>query len=342
LFAIAQASSCPGECHDLQAATARAQEHADLEEEDIATDYAGFCMQSCSPSSAKQTLCTPSMQMPLDLLSHGAHQMPETGARVAKAEGEKASAMAQEAMAAAAELSAAKAQAAANVGLAQRASMATEVKAELTTIARHAGAYAESAAEAVKKAQLELKEIGEAPKKAAEQAAQEAVRQIQQEEDMNKKVLTFDQHASGELPPAVAASRAAVPYAAAVREAEQVQAAYDSKSAQLKSEAYFLRASSRNVDSDKLDAYEGSKLGGIRAQSHDLLIKSMKKESEAAEASDQARRVVQVVPKYAAAASDAVGRATILESWMPPSLALEPFPAFSPAAAPAAPAASPA
>ena len=53
-----QASSCPGECNDLQAATAMALHHAELSDvSESATDYARFCLQSCSPPTAKQSLC---------------------------------------------------------------------------------------------------------------------------------------------------------------------------------------------------------------------------------------------------------------------------------------------
>ena len=56
-----QASSCPGECNDLQAATAMALQHAELDGSDSATDYSRFCLQSCSPPTAKQSLCLASL-----------------------------------------------------------------------------------------------------------------------------------------------------------------------------------------------------------------------------------------------------------------------------------------
>ncbi|CAE7745314.1 atl2, partial [Symbiodinium necroappetens] len=102
------------------------------------------------------------------------------------------------------------------------------------------------------------------------------------------------------------------------------QGLYEAKSAQLSSEADLLRASSDSTH-HQIHAYEEA--GNVQAakqiqtQAHDLLVRSLEKETEAAEAMDEARRIGLMVPKYAAAAADAAARASILgsEKWMPPS-----------------------
>lgn len=345
LFAIAQASSCPAECNDLQEATAKALHNAALGDEESAVDYSRFCLQSCSPPGAKQSLCTPSLPLPLldtSLLAKPESTAPETGTLVAEAEGKKASAMAAEAKVAAAEAAAAaaEAKAAANLEMAQsRGSLASEITEELKASAARAAMYANSASESVKKAEKELQEMKDLPKKAAEEAAQEAIRQLQQEDDTNKKVLeTFQAHATPTLqPPSAAAAIAASPFRAAIREAEQVQNVYEQRASQLKSEADLLRASSASVG-DRLDAYANNKDFSrvIRAQSHDLLVESLRKETEAAKAMDDAHRAGRPIPKLEAAAATAAARASILESskWMPPSLGPIPVMAMAPAPSP--------
>lgn len=320
LFAIAQASSCPAECNDLQEATAKALHNAALGDEESAVDYSRFCLQSCSPPGAKQSLCTPSLPLPLldtSLLAKPESTAPETGTLVAEAEGKKASAMAAEAKVAAAEAAAAaaEAKAAANLEMAQsRGSLASEITEELKASAARAAMYANSASESVKKAEKELQEMKDLPKKAAEEAAQEAIRQLQQEDDTNKKVLeTFQAHATPTLqPPSAAAAIAASPFRAAIREAEQVQNVYEQRASQLKSEADLLRASSASVG-DRLDAYANNKDFSrvIRAQSHDLLVESLRKETEAAKAMDDAHRAGRPIPKLEAAAATAAARASI-------------------------------
>eukprot|EP00435_Cladocopium_sp_Y103_P069690 s1096_g33.t1 len=368
LFTIA-ASSCPGECNDLQAATAMALHHAELSDvSESATDYSRFCLQSCSPPTAKQSLCTPSVPLPLEssLLIEGAlpaapapapaamaplaaaaaaPASAETGTQVAQAEGQKAFAMALEAKVAQAEAmaAAAEAKATANLELAQsRGSLAEEITTELKESAARTGVYALSAAAAVKKAEQELKEIQEAPQMAAQEATKVAIRQLQQQEDMNQKVLeTFQAHATATQPPsAAAANQAAEPYNAAIREVQRKQTLYESQASQLRDQAEQLQAGAQSMD-HQLEVYASNPdlAKVIKAQSHDLLVKSLEKETAAEEAMDEARRVGQAVPKYTSQAAAAVARATIMGStkWMPPSLAapagLAPAPAMAPAPA---------
>lgn len=360
LFTIA-ASSCPGECNDLQAATAMALHHAELSDvSESATDYARFCLQSCSPPTAKQSLCTPSVPLPLEssLLIEGAPAAPapapamaplaaapasaETGTQVAQAEGQKAFAMTLEAKVAQAEAmaAAAEAKATANLELAQsRGTLAEEITPELKESAARTGVYAQSAAEAVKKAEQELKEIQEAPRMAGQEATKVAIRQLQQQEDMNQKVLeTFQAHATATQPPsAAAANQAAEPYNAAIREAQRKQTLYESQASQLRDQAEQLQAGAQSME-HQVDVYASNPdlAKVIKAQSHDLLVKSLEKETAAEEAMDEARRG-QALPTTQAQA--AVARASIMGStkWMPPSLAvpagLAPAPAMAPAPA---------
>ena len=352
LFTIAQASSCPGECNDLDAATAVALHNADLNSDtsESAVDYSRFCLQSCSPPAAKQSLCTPSVSMPLDssLLIEGAKPTappPEVQVVqvVVAAEGKKAAAMALEAKVASAEAmaAAAEAKAAANLELAQsRGSLAAEIISELKESAQRTGSYAASAAEAVKKAERELKEIQDAPKIAAQEATKEAIRQLQQEEEMNEKVVeTFQAHATQTSQPSAAgASKAAEPYNDAIAAVHREQTLYETQASQLRDEAERLKAGVQSMDHQmELYASNPALSKVIQAQSHDLLVKSLEKETAAEEAMDKARRVGQVVPKYAAQAATAVLRASIMGStkWMPPAMMSASAPAMAMAPAPA-------
>jgi len=260
---------------------------------------------------------------------------------VVAAEGKKAAAMALEAKVASAEAmaAAAEAKAAANLELAQsRGSLAAEIISELKESAQRTGSYAASAAEAVKKAERELKEIQDAPKIAAQEATKEAIRQLQQEEEMNEKVVeTFQAHATQTSQPSAAgASKAAEPYNDAIAAVHREQTLYETQASQLRDEAERLKAGVQSMDHQmELYASNPALSKVIQAQSHDLLVKSLEKETAAEEAMDKARRVGQVVPKYAAQAATAVLRASIMGStkWMPPSVS-----ASAPAMAAMAPA----
>lgn len=281
---------------------------------------------------------------------------------VAKAEDKKTEAMENEAKVAKVEASLAKANARTAASLAvahSRGDLFEEVKTELQHSAERAGAYALAAQQAAKKAEEEVKEIEEAPAVAAQEAANAAIKQFSQQDELNKKFLSnFKAHATPKIPTTPAAAAvAAGPYHAAIRQVESTQGLYEAKSAQLSSEADLLRASSDSTH-HQIHAYEEA--GNVQAakqiqtQAHDLLVRSLEKETEAAEAMDEARRIGLMVPKYAAAAADAAARASILgsEKWMPPSYQAAPainakrlpFPAVPNAPSPAmawAPMASP-
>mmetsp|Transcript_40154 Transcript_40154/g.93982 ORF Transcript_40154/g.93982 Transcript_40154/m.93982 type:complete len:440 (-) Transcript_40154:34-1353(-) len=373
LFTIAEASSCPAECNDLKAAsaTALARAELDIESAESATDYSRFCLQNCiHDASSKQNLCTPAddstNQSPLipasSLLNEGAAQMEKPDKDVAKAEDKKTEAMENEAKVAKVEASLAKANARTAASLAvahSRGDLFEEVKTELQHSAERAGAYALAAQEAAKKAEEEVKEIEEAPAVAAQEAANAAIKQFSQQDELNKKFLSnFKAHATPKIPTTPAAAAvAAGPYQAAIRQVESTQGLYEAKAAQLSSEADLLRASSDSTH-HQIHAYEEA--GNVQAakqiqtQAHDLLVRSLEKETEAAEAMDESRRIGLMVPKYAAAAADAAARASILgsEKWMPPSYQTAPainakrlpFPAVPNAPSPAmawAPMASP-
>mmetsp|Transcript_14018 Transcript_14018/g.26200 ORF Transcript_14018/g.26200 Transcript_14018/m.26200 type:complete len:422 (-) Transcript_14018:36-1301(-) len=364
LFAIAQASSCPAECNDLKAASAAALARAEMDVDEAATDYSRFCLQNCIHDAAsQQNLCTPAdgaatapaealtSSLESSLLTEGAQQVgtkpkEDTGALVAQAEGRKATALANEARVASFEatLAAAKARTAASLELAHnRGSLAEEVKAELQDTAARAGAYAARAQEAAKTAEEEVKEIENSPKVAAQEAAQAAIKQFGQQNELNEKFLhNFQAHAT----PTVAlagptATGAAAPYRAAIREVQSTQSLWEAKASQLKSDADLLRASSQSVHRH-IHSYEaaGDMAGAqnLKSQAHDLLVKSVEKETEAAEAMDQARRIGLMVPKYEEAAADAAARASILGSqkWMPPAATYVAPAAFAPSPAPAA------
>ncbi|CAE7692045.1 atl2 [Symbiodinium pilosum] len=340
LFTIAQASSCPAECNDLKAASATALQRAelDLDAAESATDYSRFCMQNCVHDSAStESLCTPASDAPARapivspaaLLNEGAEQMEKPDKDVAKAKDKKEEAVKNEEKIASVEASLASAneKAAANLALAHsRGDLFEEVKTELQHSAERAGAYAAAAKKAADLAEEEAQEIAEVPKAAAKEAAEAAIKQFQQQDQLNKKFLSnLKAHATPTLPPTpVAAAVAAAPYRAAIRQVESTQGLYENKAAQLKSEADLLKASSDSAHS-QVHAYQAAGNVGaaqkIQTQAHDLLVRSLEKETEAAEAMDEARRIGLMVPKYAAAAADAAARASILGSqkWMPPS-----------------------
>ena len=320
LFAITQASSCPSECNDLQAATAKALHNADLEEGESAVDYSRFCLQSCSPPGAKQSLCTPSIPLPsLDTSLLIAGAKPEAPQTKASAAGQKAAAIAAQTIKiasaqAAAALAEAKAEANMEIEQSKKA-LASEIKAELNQSAARAAMYAKRASASIKKAEQELQEIKKLPKLAAEQAAKEAIRQLKLQDEMHQQMLeAYQAHYSPtQQPPSAAATIVQSPFKAAIREAEQTQSVYEQKASQLNSEADLLRASAASVEK-QLEAYAGNlKLSKvIQSRSHDLLVKSLQKEAQAAEAMDEAHKAGEVVPKYQRAAATAAYRASML------------------------------
>ena len=154
-------------------------------------DYSRFCLwlgprcgamalrTSCSPGA--ESLCTPSL--PLTSLA----AKPSALA----AEGLKASAVAVEARSAsaAAAATAAAAEASAALRMADgRAQLGSELQRQLADAATSTGAYAEAARKAVEMAEQELKGIEDAPRVASEEATQQAIRQLKQQEQMNLKV----------------------------------------------------------------------------------------------------------------------------------------------------------
>eukprot|EP00930_Biecheleria_cincta_P060286 TRINITY_DN45964_c0_g1_i1.p1 TRINITY_DN45964_c0_g1~~TRINITY_DN45964_c0_g1_i1.p1 ORF type:complete len:316 (+),score=110.72 TRINITY_DN45964_c0_g1_i1:68-1015(+) len=280
----------------------------------------------------------------------GTSPAEDTGALVAQAEGRKAAAMAMEAKAAQAEAeaAAARAKAAADLTLAQnRGDLSSQVQAQLTDSAKRAAMYARTAAQYAKKAEKELAEIQAVPEEAAKEAAKAAVQQLQAQDKMNHAVVKMlDANLNPPpLPPVPeAAGKAAGPYVAAMSRAHEMQSTFEAKASGLRFEAEMLRTGAHNTAQQKAaleaagDKALAKEVGSIQ---DDLLAKAAAKETAAAEVSSEAQHIELTLPKYAAAASQAVARATILgqQKWMPPptgGLAVAASPAASVGPAPAA------
>eukprot|EP00440_Ansanella_granifera_P011275 gb/GFBE01012230.1/.p1 GENE.gb/GFBE01012230.1/~~gb/GFBE01012230.1/.p1 ORF type:complete len:439 (+),score=124.90 gb/GFBE01012230.1/:1-1317(+) len=361
---LIESPGCHAECEDVDLANAATSRSADsvASEEAAFTDYARYCLNNCVPSGAiKQGLSVPcsfSHDASLSgeqavalamakvyapqLMIEGAEQnksepaptLEESGALVADAEGKKATAMVLEAQsaAAAAEAAADQAKSAYDLQVAQsRGSLAKEVKAQLRESAKRAEAFAQSAKDAAKKAMDELREMQDVPIKAAREAAEAAKRQLKSQDTINDQVMQAvddNVHPPPVPPPPVAAAKAAEPYSLAMGRAAEMQSSLENKASQLTSEAHLLRTGAKQVEG-QLKAYadDGRQdlADQVKASSNDLLMKSMAKDTEAAETRYHAEQVQQDIPKYADAAAAAVARATVIanQKWMPPALEAE-------------------
>jgi len=251
-----------------------------------------------------------------------AKKIKETGAMVAQAAGKQAVAAGIEARLTEAEASSAQWLSMSNEDMEAAKSstlMVTAAKAQVQAAEVRAAVYARSAAKAAARAEAEMKEIKDMPRKAAQLAAQEAKRIVQGEinEAASNLAIVKARLAPPGLPVplAEAAVRAAAPYYSVMNKAIAMGNLYEQSAHTLQDSAQSLQEQSRSTASQAV-AYQqagyGDMASKLMAQAKGMLNEAQAKDAQAAKDFSVAEGVRKNVPNYQANAAAASARATAL------------------------------
>jgi len=246
----------------------------------------------------------------------------DTGAMVTQASGKQALAASMEARLTEAEASSAQSLSVANGDLEASKSnslMITAAQAQVKAAEVRADIYAKSAAKAAKRAAAELKDIMEIPQRAAEVAAAEAKKRVQDEvnEQHGNLLWVKSRLAPPPLPVplAEAAVKAAGPYYAVMNKAIAMGNLYEANAHNLQDQAQTAQEQSREVASQAVvyqSAGNGEMAAKLMAQAKDLLSQAQAKDAEARKAFAVAEGVRKQVPNYQVNAAAASARATTI------------------------------
>jgi len=249
-----------------------------------------------------------------------AKKIKETGAMVAQAAGKQAVAAGIEARLTEAEASSAQFLAMSNEDLEAAKSstlMVTAAKVQVQAAEVRAAVYARSAAKAAARAQAELQEIKDLPKKAAALAAKEAKAIVQGEiNEAASNLLWVKSRLAGPglpVPLAEAAVRAAKPYYNIMNKAISMGNLYEAQAHTLQDAAQSLQEQSRTTASQAV-AYQqagyGDMAAKLMAQAKGMLNEAVAKDAQAKKDFAVAEGVRKQVPNYQANAALASARAT--------------------------------
>jgi len=246
----------------------------------------------------------------------------ETGALVAEASGKQALAASMEARLTEAEASSAQSLSLANHDMEagkSQALMVNAAKQQVQAAEVRANIYARSAAKAAARAQAELKEIQDIPRRAAEAAAIEAKRIVQNEvNEAASNVAIVKARLAGPglpVPLAEAAVRAAQPYYAVMNKAIAMGNLYEANAHTLQDAAQTLQEQSRTVASQAVSyqlAGHGDMASKLMSQAKGMLAEAQTKDAQAQKDYAVAEGVRKQVPNYQANAAAASARATSL------------------------------
>lgn len=251
-----------------------------------------------------------------------AEKIKETGAMVAHAAGKSAIAAGLEARLTEAEASSGQWLAMSNGDMEAAKSstlMVTAAKAQVQAAEVRAKVYAASAAKAAARAEAEMKEIKDMPRKAAQLAADEAKRIVQGEiNEAASNLLWVKSRLAGPalpVPLAEAAVRAAAPYYNVMNKAIAMGNLYEANAHNLQDQAQSLQEQSRTVASQAVgyqQAGYGDMAKKLMAQAKGMLNEAQSKDAAARKDYEVAEGVRKSVPNYQANAALASARATTL------------------------------
>lgn len=264
-----------------------------------------------------------------------------TGAMVTEAEGLRASAAGLEARVAGAEAKSANLLANASMGLRgarQSAEFLAAAKSQLAASAKRTAEFARSAEEAAAQARADLREVQEAPRKAAEEAAQVAAQELRQRAKIwraGDAALQAKVEALIPPPASEAGERVALPYRDAARRSAVASASYELRGRTLDELAGSLQEGVGVLDGEAQTSEEEGEedvARRMRGRAGDLLRRAVKAGAQAQENYKASARIRSDIPTYEASASAAEAHASALsrQYWMPPP----PVAAGAPAAAP--------
>lgn len=249
-------------------------------------------------------------------------KLKDSGAMVAEASGKQAFAAGMEARLTEAEANSAQALSLANGNLENAKSQAlivTAAQAQVKAAEVQAAIYAKSAAKAASRAEAEMKEIMDIPKKAAELAAAEAKAEVQKEvnEAATNVAIVKSRLAPPPLPVplAEASVRAAQPYYNAMNKAVAMGNLYEASAHNLQDQAQSLQEQSREVASQAVGyqmAGYGDMAANLMKQAKGMLGQAQAKDAQARKDFAVAEGVRKEVPNYQANAALASARATAL------------------------------
>lgn len=249
-------------------------------------------------------------------------KVKETGQMVANAAGKQAVAAGIEARLTEAEAASAQSLALSNGDMEAAKSsrlMVTAAKAQVQAAEVRAAVYARSAAKAAARADAELKEIKDMPRKAAQLAAAEAKAIVQGEiNEAASNLLWVKSRLAGPglpVPLAEAAVRAAQPYYAVMNKAIAMGNLYEQSAHTLQDAAQSLQEQSRTTASQAV-AYQQAGYGDLASklmkQAKGMLNDALAKDAQAKKDFAVAEGVRKQVPNYQANAAAASARATSL------------------------------
>merc|ERR1719217_815371 len=197
--------------------------------------------------------------------------------------------------------------------------MITAAQAQVKAAEVRADIYAKSAAKAAKRAAAELKDIMEIPQRAAEVAAAEAKKRVQDEvNEQHGNLLWVKSRLAGPalpVPLAEAAVRAAAPYYSVMNKAIAMGNLYEANAHNLQDQAQSLQEQSRSVASQAVgyqQAGYGDMAKKLMAQAKSMLNEAQAKDAAARKDYEVAEGVRKQVPNYQANAALASARATTI------------------------------
>jgi len=251
-----------------------------------------------------------------------AKKIKETNEIVAQAAGKQAVAAGMEARLTEAEAATAQSLAISNEDMEAAKSstlMITAAKVQVQAAEVRAAIYARSAAKAAARAEAELKEIQDLPRKAAQMAADEAKAIVQKEiNDAQSNLLWVKSRQAGPplpVPLAEAAVRAAKPYYDIMNKAIASGNLYEQQAHALQDAAQSLQEQSRTTASQAV-AYQQAGYGDMAskliAQAKGMLNEAVAKDAQAKKDFAVAEGVRKSVPNYQANAALASARATAI------------------------------
>jgi len=192
------------------------------------------------------------------------------------------------------------------------------IKAAIASANIRTALYARSAEMAENATQEELREIQEAPSKFAREAANEAVRQLREETAAAKvRIAKRELLLQPAMPaqPAEASTRAAAPYYDAMQQAVVTGTQYEAKARRLEQDAWTATQQSRTLGAQAAE-YQNQGLTPIAQRLHkqaeDQVLQAQALDTEAARYYAVAEKVHKDVPVYQANAAAASARAAAL------------------------------
>jgi hypothetical protein len=249
-------------------------------------------------------------------------QEKDTGAMVAEASGKQALAASMEARLTEAEASTAQSISVANgeVEAAKSNSMmVTAAQAQVNAAEVRADIYAKSAAKAAKRTAAALKDIMQIPQRAAQVAAAEAKKRVQDEVNQHaNNLLAVKSRMAGPplpVPLAEASVRAANPHYAVMNKAISMGKVYEANAHSLQDQALAAQEQSREAASQAVvyqSAGNGDMAAKLMEQAQGLLGRAQAQDAEARQAFAVAEHVRKQVPNYQANAAAASSRATAI------------------------------